>query len=407
MVSFDDARALLASRVQPLAAALRPLAAALGCRLAASPHAAVDYPAADVSAMDGYAVRGAQLPGEFGVAFTASAGHPPSALPAGAAARIFTGAPLPVGADTVVVQEVAETLEGGRVRLPATAPGANVRRQGEVFAGGTAIAAAAEVLTPARLALLAAAGVADVVVTPRPRLGLLVTGDELTPLGQPLAFGHLYDSNGPMLAALAAEAHLEVTAVHRVGDEPVALRQALAGLAGHCDLLLTSGGVSQGERDLLPHLLPELGAELAFHKVAMQPTKPILVARLQNTWVVGLPGNPVSALVGWRLFARPLAEALAGDRRAFAERPLAATLAAPLASPAKRLLLRPARVAWTGTRWEVEVIPWQGSHDLAAAAPATALARLERGQGAAAGEVVAAYPLPWPEWNIGTRGVDG
>ncbi|MEP0775553.1 MAG: molybdopterin molybdotransferase MoeA, partial [Acidobacteriota bacterium] len=240
-----------------------------------------------------------------------------------------------------------------------------------------------------------------------PRLALLVTGDELAPPGHPLAAGQLYDSNGPMLGALAAEAHLEVEAAHRVGDEAAALRQALAELASRCDLLVTSGGVSEGERDLLPSLLAELGAELAFHKVAMQPAKPLLVARLHGTWVVGLPGNPVSALVGWRLFARPLAEALAGDRHAFAEHPLPATLVAPLASPAKRLLFRPARLEWTGVRWEVEVIPWQGSHDLVAAASANALARLERGQGAAAGEVIAAYPLPWPEWNTGTPDLDG
>lgn len=407
MIIFEDARALLARRVEPLPAAPRSLISALGCRLAAMAHAAVDYPAADVSAMDGYAVRGAELPGEFGVAFTAAAGGPPAPLPAAAAARIFTGASLPPGADTVVIQEVAEARPDGRVRLPATTPGANVRRRGEVFARGAVVATAGELLTPARLALLAAAGVAEVAATPRPRLALLVTGDELAPLGHPLAAGQLYDSNGPMLEALAAEAHLEVVAVRRVGDEPAALRQAVAELASRCNLLVTSGGVSEGERDLLPRLLAELGAELAFHKVAMQPAKPLLVANLQGTWVVGLPGNPVSALVGWRLFARPLAEALAGNRHALAEHPLPATLVAPLASPAKRLLFRPARLGWTGARWEVEVIPWQGSHDLGAAAPATALARLERGQGAAAGEVVGAYPLPWPAWNMDTRGVHG
>ncbi len=321
MLTIDEARARLAERAAPLPYAETSLATALGLRLAADAHADVEMPPADVSAMDGYAARasdlaaGAPLP----VAFAVSAGEAAPPLPAGAAARIFTGAMLPAGSDTVVQQEVAEVRPDGRVVLPALPVGTNVRPRGEVFVVGSRVAAVGELVTPGRVGLLAAAGAARLTVIPRPRVAVVLTGNELVGVGSRPRPGQIRDSNGAMLAALAAEAGLAVTAMDTVGDELEATSAALARAAAGADLVVTTGGVSVGDRDLVPAAIGRLGGETVLHKVAMQPGKPILVARLGDAWLVGLPGNPVSALVGWRMFVRPLAEALAGDGAAFAE----------------------------------------------------------------------------------------
>ena len=347
--------------------------------------------------MDGYAARasdlaaGAPLP----VAFAVSAGEAAPPLPAGAAARIFTGAMLPAGSDTVVQQEVAEVRPDGRVVLPALPVGTNVRPRGEVFVVGSRVAAVGELVTPGRVGLLAAAGAARLTVIPRPRVAVVLTGNELVGVGSRPGPGQIRDSNGAMLAALAAEAGLVVTAVNTVGDELEATSAALARAAAGADLVVTTGGVSVGDRDLVPAAVGRLGGETVLHKVAMQPGKPILVARLGDAWLVGLPGNPVSALVGWRMFVRPLAEALAGDGAAFAEVGVTAELEAAVRNGGDRTQLRPAVLHRAGTGLTVSVRRWHGSHDVMAAAPANALARLEVGADLAAGAPVACYPLPW------------
>jgi molybdopterin molybdotransferase len=397
MLGLDEARALVSSRVTPLAAEEVAPGGGAGLRLAAASHAAADLPPADLSAMDGYAVRAADLAvgRPLPVALVLPAGASPASLQRGAAARIFTGAVVPAGADTVVPQEFAEVEPDGRVRLTATESGSNVRPQGEVFAVGAPLGRAGETLTPARLATLVAGGVARVFVVPRPSVAVLVTGGELVESGTAVAPGQVLDSNGPLLAALASEAHLSVALMARVGDELTALCSGLqrAGEAAH--LVITSGGVSVGDFDLVPRAVTEAGGEIVLHNVAMQPGKPILVARLGEAWLVGLPGNPVSVLVGWRMFARPLAEALAGDPTAFAERPLHAVLAAPARNRGDRTQLRPAALIADAGSWRITVLPWKGSHDILAAAPANALARLQPGADLPAGAPVHCFPLPW------------
>jgi molybdopterin molybdotransferase len=397
MLGLDEARALLSSRVTPLAAEEVTAGQAAGLRLAAAVHAAADLPPADLSAMDGYAVRADDLAGgaPLQVALVLPAGAPSTPLPPGTAARIFTGAVVPIGADTVVPQELAEVAPDGRVRLHATESGSNVRPRGEVFALGAPLARAGETLTPARLATLVAGGVARVSVVPRPTVAVLATGGELGESGTAVAPGQVLDSNGPLLAALARESDLSVALTARVGDELTALCASIERAAAAAHLVITSGGVSVGEFDLVPRAVTKVGGEIVLHNVAIQPGKPILVARLGETWLVGLPGNPVSVFVGWRMFARPLAEALAGDPTAFAEHPLQAALAAPAHNRGDRTQLRPASLAAAAGSWQVTVLPWKGSHDILAAAPANALARLEPGAVLAAGAPVPCFPLPW------------
>lgn len=260
MLSLDDARALLLFRVTSPSAVEVPLALSLGCRLAAAPKADTDLPPFDLAAMDGYAVRAAEFAGGMSVpiAFVVPAGAAAAPLPEGTAARIFTGAVVPLGADTVVPQEEAEVLTDGLVRLTRLPQGSNVRRRGEIFTTGVVLGEAGEHLSPARLAVLAAGGVVTVKVIPRPRVAVLVTGAELVDSGTLPGPGQVRDSNGPLLAALAEEAKLEVSAEH-VGDELAVLCGRLEAAASKTDLVVTSGGVSVGDFDLVPRAIEELG----------------------------------------------------------------------------------------------------------------------------------------------------
>jgi molybdopterin molybdotransferase len=397
MLALDEARALLATLVTPLRAVTLPLANAWGHRLAHAPLADVDLPPGDVAAMDGYAVRASETAAgrELPVALVAAAGSAPQTLPPGSAARILTGAVLPHGADTVVAQEDAELTAGGTVILGMQAAAINVRRRGEIFSVGTRLANEGDLLAAQRVGVLAAGGADPVCVFPRPRLAFVVTGEELVEPGSTPLPGQIRNSNGPMLGALAHESALPVTSRGQAGDTLAAIRSSIEHAASCADLVLTSGGVSVGDFDLVPQAVVELGGELVLHGVCMRPGKPVLVARIGGAWLVGLPGNPGAVLTCWRLFARPLAEALAGDRAAFAETPIPAAIAAAVRNRSGRTLLRPAVLAPAADRLAVTVASWHGSHDVAASSGANALARLEAGAELLAGAVVPCYPLPW------------
>ncbi len=392
MKTPQQAWELLASVVSPGPTEIRPLAQAAGRYLAAAVRAELSFPPAPVAAMDGYAVRCSEAAGRgLPVALTVKAGDPPQVLPPATCARIFTGALVPEGADAVVAQEVVE-LAAGQVRFPAAIPkGANIRHRGEVFAEGGELLPPGTRLTAVPLALLAAAGLRRVPVVAEPRVGLLVTGSELT-TAKPRP-GQIVDSNTPMLQNLLAGEPVRRVRPQRVPDELPRLRQALSQALQEAQVVITTGGVSVGELDLLPQALAELGTEVLFHKVAMQPGKPILVARHGASWLVGLPGNSVSALVGFRLFARPLLRALAGDRQAFSGPWIPLPLAKAARNPGQRTQFRPARLCLTSNGVAVEVLPWKGSHDLRAAAFATHLAQLEPGVQEPPGALVPVLPL--------------
>lgn len=399
MLTWQHARDELARLAEPKPPLTLDLADALHCRLAGEVRSDIDLPSADIATMDGYAVRAAELqrPGVLPVAFEVPAGATPLPLPPGSAARIFTGAVMPAGADAVIPQEHAEREPDGRVRLPTTSPGRHVRPRGELARAGEPVAHPGERITPQRAALLAAVGAARVSVVPRPRLAVLATGSELVGIDEIPAPGQVRNSNATMIEALARQAHLPCIASHTACDDLPALTAALADLVRRADLVLTIGGVSVGDYDLVPKAVETLGGRLVFHRVATRPGKPTLVARIAEAWLVGLPGNPLSALVGWCLYARPLAETLAGDTDALRRGPLAAVLTAPATNHAERTLLAPATVDAQSPTRRVTPITWKGPHDLTALARTRALLVLEPGVDLAPGDTVQCWLVEPPE----------
>ncbi len=395
MLDFDSARELLTQRVRCLAPVTLGLGDALGCRLAESPRSTTDLPATDVSTMDGYAVRAADLAAQraLSVAFEVPAGDPARELPPQTAARIFTGAVIPNGADTVVPQERAQVQPDGAVLLEVLSSGSFVRNKAELCSAGDPLCEPGDLVTPQVIALLATAGATRISVTPRPRVAIISTGSELVPIEQRPAPGQIRDSNGSTLAALARRADFLTVDVSSAADNLDALRRALARAAAEADLVVTSGGVSVGDYDLVPGALDDLGAETIFHRLSVKPGKPVLAARLGDAWVIGLPGNPVSTLVGWRLFVQPVGERLAGNPHAFDESPRRAQLASPASNSGNRTTFAPALLEADHPLPRVTVLPLKGSHDVVAAARANALVVLEIGCEHAAGAEVSYYGL--------------
>lgn len=316
LLAVAEAQARLLALAPALPVEQAPLVAAAGRWAAADVMALRDQPAADLSAMDGYALRFAELPGPWTVAGESRAGGAPGRpLGPGEAARIFTGAPLPPGADTVLVQEEA-ARDGAVLRLAGDGPrrrGANVRRQASDFANGARLVAAGERLGPARIALAAIGGHGAVPVRRRPRVALLSTGDELVPPGAPAGGVALPASNGPMLHAILGASAADVRDHGILPDRVEALAAGFAAAARVADVIVTTGGASVGDHDLVRPALAAAGARLDFWRVRMRPGKPLMAGRLGDAAVLGLPGNPVSAFVTAHLFLLPLVAHMAGD----------------------------------------------------------------------------------------------
>ena len=393
ILSLLEAQALVLGRARPLAAETLSLAAAAGRFLAEPARALVDLPPFRNSAMDGYALRAEDTPGELPIVHRVAAGTPaPRALEAGEAMGIATGGLVPEGADAVIQHELVVEKDNSIEVSAAVAEGANVREPGRDVSAGAVVAAAGIRLGPAQIGALAAAGVAEVACARRPRVAVLATGTELRGPGSVLAPGEVYEANGVMLAAQLTTAGAEVTHLDSVADDEDAHRRALAtGL--ELDVLVTSGGVSVGPHDLVRRIEAELGVEEVFWRVAVRPGKPVSFGVRGPTLVFGLPGNPVSTLVGCELFVRPAVLALQGAADpgpTFSAGRLAETVSR---SPGRDDLMR-ARTEVTDDGIVLSPVTGQESHMIVRAAEADALVLVPRGEGElAAGESVRYLPL--------------
>lgn len=321
LLTVDEARRRIFEAVQPIDTGERvPLRAALGRILAEDVVSPIDVPAHTNSAMDGYALAAHDLPKdavqEFQVVGTALAGRPlPEPVRSGQVARIMTGAPLPHGTDTVVMQEQVERV-GAKVRIgTGHRLGQNVRQAGEDLARGMVVLSAGKRIMPAELGLLASLGLAEVEVIQRPRVAFFSTGDELRSIGEPLGEGQVYDSNRYTLYGMLSRLGVELIDMGIVRDDRDALRAAFVEAADSADVVITSGGVSVGEADFVPDILRDLG-QIDFWKIAIKPGRPLSFGRIRKAFFFGLPGNPVSVMVTFYQFVQPALRRLAGDNGA-------------------------------------------------------------------------------------------
>lgn len=376
MLSVDDARATVLERVPRLAAELVPLEAACGRLLGADVIAPRALPGFDNSAMDGYAARSSELPALLPIARTIGAGElVTSEIPAQSAVRIFTGAPMPRGLDTVVIQEDA-IRDGDLVTLPASLPGENIRHAGEDIGIGETVLLAGTRLTTWHLGVLAALGLARVPVARAPRVAIVATGDELVPVDVEPAPGQLVDSSAHALRALVTEAGGIPTSFGIVKDDLPTITATLERiLADDFDVVITTGGVSVGERDFVHQALEAAGVTRELYKVAMKPGKPFSFGKRGDRAVFGLPGNPVSTIVAFELFLRPALLAMQGAR--YPERAkVHVVLPTGYTKPAGRAHYLRARVVRVSATLVAHIFPKQGSAMLSSLVSTNALVEI-------------------------------
>ncbi|GGX66336.1 molybdopterin molybdotransferase MoeA [Saccharospirillum salsuginis] len=360
-----------------------PLTDALG-RVTATPiQAQAPVPGFDNSAMDGYAIRLADLKNDqvLPLQGKAMAGQPfEGSVEPGHCIRIMTGAPVPEGCDAVVMQENTEVLDAGIRFLETPKPGNNIRRAGEDIEPGQEVIAANRRLKPVDLALIASVGCAEINVYRRVKVGLFSTGDEVRQPGEALRYGDLYDSNRPVIRALLDRLDVDILDLGTIPDDREAVRDAFLRADVDCDFVVTSGGVSVGEADYTKEILAELG-EIEFWKLAIKPGKPFAFGRLPNSWFIGLPGNPVSATVTFHLLGAQAIRQFQGT----GPRPLprlTAKATTDLRKSPGRMDFQ--RGQWTTTENGIEVTPsgrGQGSHILTSLADANCYIALEQDRG--------------------------
>jgi len=385
----DPAELDLREALQRILASVRPVAgeerldlrSALGRIVAQTVYAATPLPAFTHAAMDGFACRLEGLDPADGLRLRwvghAYTGHPwPEPLAPGTCVRISTGAPLPEGADCVVMLEQVQ-VEGGLVmltRLPR--PGENIRTLGSELPRGAHVVERGERLRPAHLGLLATFGLPAITVLRRPRVAIFSTGDELRPLGTPLTHGQIHDSNRYCLLGLLGALAVEVFDLGIVGDQPEAIERTLASACEGADLVVSTGGVSVGDVDHVHRTLGRLG-RVHFWKVAIKPGRPLLFGEVGQTPVFGLPGNPVSVMVTWSQFVRPALERLAGGNPRSPLR-LYATLPVPIDKRRGREEFQRGILQRVSGTWQVRPSGDQGSGMLSSMARANCFIVLPR-----------------------------
>lgn len=320
MISLEEALRKIDQAVEPLPARRVPLLEAVGCCLAEEIVSKLDVPSFASSAMDGIAISYSDLDGDYPVELTLQgtipAGEPSSeALKPGHAFRIMTGAPLPDGADTVIMVEELE-FTGEKVRISkAPTKGDHIRIKGDDLKAGTLVFPNGYPMGAIEVALCARMGLTEILVHTRPSIAVLATGSEIQPAGRELKPGQIYNSNSVALRSLIATFGLpDPGESPSATDDPEKLTVALQGLCNEHDVVITSGAVSAGKFDYIPAVVERLGGELLFHKVFVKPGKPTLIARVGKCWLLGLPGNPVAVVVAFHLYGKRLLSRLMGHR---------------------------------------------------------------------------------------------
>jgi len=393
LISLETALSQMLSRISPLTESeTLPLAACFGRVAAEDIISPVNVPGFDNSAMDGYAVRladvqsGQPLP----VAGKAFAGQPfDGEWPAGTCIRIMTGAPIPAGCDAVVMQEQTEQSDEGVRFTAGVRANQNIRRAGEDIAKGASVFAAGTKLTAAELPVVASLGIPEIKVLRKVRVALFSTGDELQLPGQPLGDGQIYDTNRLSVHLMLTQLGYEVINLGIVPDSPHKLRETFLAADRQADVVLSSGGVSVGEADYTKTILDELG-EIAFWKLAIKPGKPFAFGKLSQSWFCGLPGNPVSATLTFYQLVQPLLAKLSGDTAPWQPLRLRARAASGLKKSPGRLDFQRG-VVRRGEDGTLEVVSTghQGSHIFSSFSQGNCFIVLERDRGnVAAGEWV-------------------
>ena len=370
MLTVAEAREVILTAVRTRPECAVPLADSLGCVLARDVASAINLPMWDNSSVDGYAVRASDVS-------NANENNPihlrvAAEIPAGTAAkgtiqpqtcgRVFTGAPIPEGADAVVMQEGTRPHHEGYIAVTESVePGENIRQAGDDVTKDEVVLRAGALLGPSQLGMAAALGITQLVVYPRPRVGVLVTGAEIVEPGHPLRAGQIYDANSYTLCALVKQAGCDPVELGIADDTREDLHEKIDYGLSECDVVITVGGVSVGEYDLVRNVLAELGCEQKFWKIAMRPGKPCVFATRESKLVFGLPGNPVSAAVTFLILARPALRKMRG----LAEIDLptvAATAAEDFVNDGDRGHYMRASLRQEDGKWLARPMPRQGSH---------------------------------------------
>lgn len=401
MLSAEQAIQQMLCEVQSLQQTITvPLTEALDRVLAQPLLSNINVPGYDNAAMDGYALRAAEVnPGQpLDVAGVALAGHAfADIVPSGSCVRITTGAVMPQGLDTVVMQEQVEltqtNLQQQIVCHLVPSPGEHVRRAGEDITKGAEVFAAGHKLRPADIGLLASVGIANVKVRRQLKVAIFSSGDELVPPGQSLPDGHIYDSNRYVIAAMLQRLGVEVIDLGLLPDDPKAIEQAFTQAMTQADVLITSAGVSVGEADYTRQILHKLG-QINFWQVAIKPGKPFAFGKLNNCWFFGLPGNPVAAVVTLEQLVQPVLRKLSGETVTANVKLLSAECEVPLKKQPGRMDFQRGWY-WQGeTGLKVKTLGSQSSGMLSSIANANCYIVLARDSASLpAGETVAILPF--------------
>lgn len=378
MISVDAALVTYAEVLSPLELEQAATTQVLGRVLRAPAIAAVDLPRFDQSAMDGYAYAHDDHHQAMPCVGRAEAGGSPEPLQPGTCSRILTGAPMPAGADTVVAQEQVTEADGLIRFVPADVPGRHVRRCGEELTVGARLMASGAVVGAGAIAALCMAGIGQVTVSRQPRIAVLITGNEVRPVGRALAASEIYDANGPLIVAWLAQQGMQPTVVRSVEDSATAVDAALAAVAD-VDLVLSTGGASVGDRDFLPGAVQRAGFKTHFWKVAQKPGKPLLFASRGRQALLALPGNPAAVLVGLHVHAAMVLDVMSGRTNPGPNWQLARWAQAPKADQKRDRFVRAIVQSTDGATTELQLVPHQASHMISNLVHANALVRVPIG----------------------------